>query len=314
MAGEYKDKKASLIVFGIIEILGGLLCALLAAIIIISVAISPNEMSVLQIWMGMSVYVFLAVWLIWMAIGTIRARRWTRVLMLAASWLMLAVGILAMGMMVFILSKSYASLGLPNEIAKGILIGTYITLAVIYLLVPAVGILFYGNRNVRATVEHHDPGPSWTEHCPLPVLILVVILAMVFASSMMMAFMNFAIPVFGTILTGWKGAVVLLGVLGSCIALAVGVYRQRSAAWWGVLAGLFLSTASQLVTFSRVDLMEFYEAMGYSDQMLQQMQSMNWMDSSMFGVIAAVYAVPGFIYLLLIKRYFKKSTWDEDDG
>ncbi len=314
MEGEYRDRTASLLVFGIVEILGGLLCALLAATMIVPLVISPNEMSLQQVLMGMSVYVFLAVWLICMATGTIRIRRWARVLMLAASWLMLVCGILAMGMMFFILPKCYSSVDMPDEIAKVVLIGTYIFMAVIYLLFPAVGVLFHGNRNVRATFEHHDSVPSWTEQCPLPVLVLVLMLAMATVSVLMMVFMNFAIPFFGTIVAGWKGAIILVSCVFVLISLAFGVYRLRPLAWWGVLALFSLGVASQLITFSRIELISYYEAMGYSEQMLEQMRAMNWMEGSLLGAIAAIYAVPGFIYLLLIKRYFEKPNRGEGDG
>ncbi len=308
----FRDKKACLIVFGIFELLGGLLCALLAAVALIPLAIAPNEMSMPQIFMGMSVYVFLAVWLIWMAIGTIRARRWARLLMLAASWLMLVCGILAMVMMFFLLPKCYAAVGMSDEMVTLVLLGTYGFMALVYLLFPAIGILFYGNRNVRATIEHADPGPSWTERCPLPVLILVIMLAMASSSILMMGFMNFTMPFFGTLVSGWQGAIVLPGCSFICVALAFGVYKLRVAAWWGALTMLFLGTLSQLITYSRIDLMDFYEAMGYSEKMLQQIQSMNWVDSPMFGAMSIFYAVPGLIYLLLLKRYFKKPNQGEE--
>lgn len=306
MQEEYRNKKSSLVVFGIVEILGGLCCALLTAIALIPLIVSPNDSSIPQIVPGLLVYIFLSIWLIWMAIGTIRARRWARTLMLAGSWLMLAYGILAMGVIFFILPKCYASLEIPNEMTSALLIGTYVFMAVIYLLFPTIGILFYGNRNVRATIEHSDPGPSWTDCYPLPVLVLVMMLAMAAASMLMMSFMNFTMPFFGILVTGWQGAIVLFCCFSICVALAFGAHRLRSVAWWGVLGVLSLGLVSQLITFSRIDLMDFYEVMGYSDQMMQQMRDMNWMDAPMFVAMSLTYAVPTLIYLLLIKRYFEK--------
>jgi hypothetical protein len=314
MTGGYRDKTAGLVVLGIIEIMGGLLCGLLAAVTMIPLVLSSDGAEVPQMIVGMMFYAFLAVWLIWMAIGTIRARRWARRLMLAASWLMLICGILAMGMMFFILPKAYSANEIPDAMAKAMMAGTYIFLAVIYLLFPAIGILFYGGRNVRATFEHRDPGPSWTEQCPLPLLVLVIMLAMAAVSLSMMTLMNFAMPFFGAIAVGWKGAVLVLTCCAVCIVLAFAVYQQRPSAWWGVLAMLSLGTASQLITFGRVDPIAFYEAMGYSGKMLEQMRSMNWVNGSTFIVMSAVYALPVFIYLLLIKRYFGIYNKGEDDG
>ena len=116
--------------------------------------------------------------------------------------------------------------------------------------------------------------------------------------------MNFATPFFGTIISGWPGAVVLLCSLGILISLAVGVYKLRLGAWWGALAMLLLGTLSQLITYSRSDIMDYYVAMGYSDQMLLQLNQMDWMNGQIFSIMAVGYAVSGVIYLLFLRRYF----------
>ncbi len=94
MDAAFKNKKASLIVFGIFELLAGLLCALMAAVMLIPLTIASGELPASQILPGMAVYGVLAAGLMTMGIGTIRARRRARVLMLAVSWLMLVCGIM----------------------------------------------------------------------------------------------------------------------------------------------------------------------------------------------------------------------------
>jgi hypothetical protein len=308
MDGEYKDRKAGLIVFGVFEILGGLFCALFFAMAVLSLLfVGEDAASLRQIAMGSSVYAFLAVWFIGNGIGTVRARRGTRLLMLASSWLFLVCGLLAMVMMIFVLPKSFSSTEMAPEMVKPVLVIVYIVLAVIYLLFPTLGILFYGNRNVRATIEHRDPAPSWMEGCPLPVLVLVIMLLLGALSLMMLCFSNFALPFWGIIISGWVGAVVLLGCVGLCLWLAQGVYHLRLSAWWGVLTLLLLGLVSQLVTYSRIDIMDYYVEMGYSDQMLLQLNNMEWISGTMFNAMAIFYSAPGFIYLLFLKRYFKSG-------
>ena len=95
----FKDKTAGLIVVGIFEILGGLFSGLLFFLSLLSMMLLPDELSSKQTLMGSSVYAFFAVWLIWMGIGTIRARRTARLLMLASSWIMGVCGVFAMAMM-----------------------------------------------------------------------------------------------------------------------------------------------------------------------------------------------------------------------
>jgi hypothetical protein len=313
MSEEFKERTASLIVWGIFQLFGGVLCALLAVFTFIPLMVLPSEVAPAQVIPGMLVYVFLAVGLIWSAIGTIRARRWAQRLMLAASWLMLACGILAMGMMAFILPRSFEAVGMQPEIIKGVLIFTYTLLVVLYLLIPGLGILFYGNRNIRATIEHRDPGPSWTDQCPLPVLILVVLLVLALVSFLMLMFMNCAVPFFGIIITGWQGAIVLLGCVAGCLLLAFGVYKLRQGAWWGMLVLLVLGCASQLITYRRIELLEYYDAMGYTDQIMQSVQKMDWLNGAGMSVMAMVYALPGLIYLLWVKRYFDGQNKGEND-
>lgn len=308
----YKDKKASLVVFGIFEIIGGLLCALLALVTLLPLVLTPDKMPMRQMMPGMLVYVFLSVWLIWMGIGTIRACRWARILMLVASWLMLVCGVMAMGMMGFLLPKSFASSGMPDAMVMPVMVITSITLAVFYLLLPTIGILFYGGRNIRATFEHCNPTPSWLEQCPLPVLALALMLALSMVSMTMLCFVNFAIPFFGIILSGWAGAIGLLCGFGICGLLAVGVFKRRPAAWWGTLAMLLLGVSSQMITYSRIDMMDYYAAMGYADQMLQQMKTVGWSGTT-FQIMGVIYALPALACLLWLKRYFRTDdVWMDE--
>jgi len=59
MDGEYKDKKAGLIVMGIFEILGGLFCGIFFALSLLSLAVLGDEISTKQTLIGSSVRPFL---------------------------------------------------------------------------------------------------------------------------------------------------------------------------------------------------------------------------------------------------------------
>jgi hypothetical protein len=303
---EYKDRIASLIVWGIFLILGGLLCAFMVAIMFIPLIFSQGEVPVMQLIPGMLVYVCMGIWMIWMGMGTLRARRWAQRLMLATSWLMLYCGIMAMGMMAFILPRIFSSIEIPEETVKIVMGFTCCILFVVYILLPVSGVLFYGNRNIRATIEHRDAGPSWTERCPLPVFILVISLLLSLISLLMLGFMNCVVPFFGILLNGLMGALILLPIGAICCGLAYGIYQQRPVAWWGVLTLLLLACLSQWMTFSQIDLMAYYEAMGYTEQMMQSFEQMRWLDESgLMRSMGLMYAVPTLIYLLCIKRFFK---------
>ena len=86
---EFKDRQTGLIVFGILEILLGCLCALLVPLMIWGQAMSaqatggaPNFRMAIP---GALVYAMLAVALVWLGIGSMRFRRWARALLLILS-------------------------------------------------------------------------------------------------------------------------------------------------------------------------------------------------------------------------------------
>jgi tetrahydromethanopterin S-methyltransferase subunit D len=91
----FKDRKAGLLVFGILQItLGGAGAVLMffATINIIASPIlkespaRPVSAAALAIWYFCA-GAFLAVWSVWTGVGSIKARRWARVLILASSWI-----------------------------------------------------------------------------------------------------------------------------------------------------------------------------------------------------------------------------------
>ena len=96
----YKDRKTGLAVFGAIQIAMGALCALFVPLMIMGMLVAAvkdkgadEALSMRAMIPGLLVYVLLAIWFIWMGIGSILARRWARALCLVASWLWLISGI-----------------------------------------------------------------------------------------------------------------------------------------------------------------------------------------------------------------------------
>ncbi len=311
---DYKDKSSSLIVFGIFEIIGGLLMSFFCLISLIPMLLPQSDQAQgQQLFSTLIIYACLAVWLITMGIGTIRGRRWARLLMLAVSWISLGVGAGAMVMITFILPKSLQS-SMSKEIASVALIFILGFASLVYLLFPIIGILFYRGPNVRATFEQKDPNVSWTEKCPLPILVLIMMLALVWPTVGTMGAMNFVLPLFGTLVSGWTGAAVLLVGVGICTSLIPGVYRSRSYAWWSVMILLVLSMLSQLITYSRIDPMEFYVRAGYSGQMLDLMQKQNWATAKTFSWMALLYGLPVLFYLAVIRGYFTSGELAEKGG
>src|SRR5882757_285048 len=94
----YKDRSSGLVIFGILTLLLGCLAGLFVPLMLFGqmmAAKAPNAPPVNHATMlpGVAVYVLLAVALIWLGIGSIKARRWARALLLIFSWSWLIMGV-----------------------------------------------------------------------------------------------------------------------------------------------------------------------------------------------------------------------------
>ncbi len=307
----FKDRSGGLIAVGIFEILGSVLNALTFILMVVILLIEPSDSPLSYSLMTLLIYATLSVWLLVMGIGTIRGSRWARLLMLSASWFGLITGISCIGFMAIMFPSMLSSQNMPKESALVVVTITGVILTIMYLILPLIGILFYSGRNVRATCEHRHPNPSWTERCPLPVLILALLMCLSIFSGIMQIMTNFIHPFFGTLLSGTPGLIAWI-INGLCCALiAVGLYKLKPAAWWGVLVYYALFMTSNILTFSRITMDEFYSTANYPESLQIQMQQLPWMDEMWFIKIGLLYIIPMLIYLLFIKRYFEQPKTEE---
>jgi len=307
----FKDRSGALIAMGVFEILGSVLMALFSGLMVAALLMTPSGYPLSYGLISVAMYAAISIWFLVMGIGTIRGSRWARMLMLSASWFSLLAGITAMLFVTSVFPKMFSGVEMGKEaiIIAAITVG--VTLSTIYLLLPLTGILFYSGRNVRATCEHRHPVPSWTERCPLPVLILVLLMFTSACSGLMQTITNFIYPFFGTLLSGTPGLTAWITNGAVCLFIAAGLYKQKPAAWWGVLVYYALFMLSNILTFSRITMADFYRIANYPESLQIQMQQSGWMDEMWFIKIGLLAAVPTLIYLLFIKRYFEQPEPEE---
>jgi len=160
---------------------------------------------------------------------------------------------------------------MPAEAIMAMQIISGAVLACIYLLLPALFLLFYHRASVRATCQRRDPQTRWTDRCPMPVLALSIILGFS-AVSMPLSAAVYSVPLFGVFMSGAVGAVVMLLIALAMAYLARGTYRLQMAAWWGTLLLWIVGTLNMAVTFSQTGLMEMYEKMGMPPAQLEMMR------------------------------------------
>ncbi len=310
----FKDRKTGLVVFGILHIIFGGFCALMVPFMIFAMIVSTvldnsaaAPMSPAMMIPGILLYVLVAVWFICMGIGSIQARRWARALVLVSSWLWLISGIIGLIFMLLLMPGMYEKMGESGQMPPGVArIMKYIMIGfmtVLYVIIPAVLVLFYGNKNVKATCEFRDTKVRWTDKCPLPVLALSLMFGLWAVSMPFTVFYGFAIPFFGSILTGLSGAGVVLLVTLLAGYVAWGTYRLSINAWWCAVLLITAWALSAAITFSRVSILDFYEKMNFPEQQLDTMKQFSI--SQDYMVLFLVHWAAAFlVYLLYTRRYF----------
>lgn len=316
-ASDFRDRKIGLVVFGILQIILGGLCALAVPFMILGMIasktfgdVSATPMSARLMIPSVLLYFIVAVWFIWMGIGSIKARRWARALVLVTSWLWLISGIggfvFALAFMPDIYNQMAQTGQLPQEMAVIMKCAMFGFMTVFYVIVPGALVLFYGSKNVKATCEFRDREVRWTDKCPLPVLALSLIFGVWAGSMLLMGFHGWAIPFFGRILSGIRGAgVSLVGVL-LLGYVALGTYRLRIKAWWCGILVIVAWALSTGITFSRVSLFDFYEKMNFPEQQLDIMKQWDVLQNSTMALFMGLWFVGFLVYFIYTRRYFTR--------
>jgi hypothetical protein len=311
----FKNRSTGLALFGVLQIILGGLCALAIPSMLFGIIASATldnrfatPMSARTAIPGLLFYLLIAMWFISMGIGSMRARRWARALTLVFSWIWLITGVIGFVFVGLLMPDMFEQMSrggqIPQEIA---VIMTYVVIAfmtVIYIIIPGVFVLFYGSKNVKMTCEVQDPRVRWTDKIPLPVLALTLIFAFGGFCMPMMVFYGSVVPVFGRLVNGIPGALILLFIALTLAFLARGTYTLRTSAWWGAFVLSTLGGMTTIITFLRVNLMEFYERMNFPVQQMEIMQQVSLPANTSLAVCTALWIIAFLGYLLYTRRYF----------
>lgn len=310
----YKDRSVGLAVFGVLLMVMGGLCALAVPLMIVGLVMAmmgpgaPPGFVLRTMVPGLMLYAIAAVVFIWVGFGSYQARRWARALILVLSWIWLVSGI---GGMVFwavfmphFLNQMAGTRGMPPGGIVGMAIGMSVFMAVIYLILPGVFVLFYQSRHVKATCERRDPQERWTDRCPLPVLAVSVLMVFFLYGVLSSVATNFAIPFFGLILSGVAGAVVVIPLAAVLGSLAYATYKLKMSGWWGSVVLYGLWAVSYFVTFSGRSMLDYYEAMGLPVESIDLIKDQGMVQSSYMPWATAASTAALFAYLLFVRRYF----------
>jgi hypothetical protein len=317
----YKDCSGGLTVFGILTILFGCVAGLFCLLMLAQAATSEAmraQVGLQGILPGVFMYGGLGVALVWLGIGSIMARRWARALLLIFSWLCLITGVAGLLFMVFFMPQMLANMsaggaagqpGLSPRLQAVVMAVVCLMFGVFLIIVPAVWIFFYGNRDVKATCEMRDPVTRWTDSCPLPVLALALLFMISAPFMLVIPLMGHGVmPFFGGFLTGIPGAMYCL-ILGALWGYAAWLlYKLEPRGWWLILIVMCVLMASGLLTFARHDMLEMYRLMGYPEAQIEQIQRSGLFVKNQMTWMMALSMLPFLGYLLFIKKYFRRSA------
>lgn len=321
----YTDRSTGLMVFGIIQIILGLLSALMVPLVVLGVFLSragpAGSMRPGQYVSSIATYVFLSAALLTLGFGSIQARRWAHALTLIVSWYGIITGTLTTilltavlpVMMRSIFSHAQKNAGTPAPPFSTAVMAVFLTVTIVFMaffliFVPLAFIIFYSRHDVALTCQHRDPVERWTDRTPLPVLGASVVL---FLGSLYMLTTALSLPMFpffGRYLTGLPGAACLFGLAVLDIYMAIALFRRQPAGWWLAIVTVPLLLLSMSLTYAKADLMHAYQKLGFSDQQLQIVNANPMFRGHIILWWSLLTLVIFFVYLIWLKRYFRQSS------
>ncbi len=316
----YKDRSAGLVVFGVFTILLGVLCGLMVPLMLLGQVMSAQHSNAPAPPQAMLLpglmYAGLAVALVWLGIGSIKARRWARALLLIFSWSCLVMGVTMVPVMAVLLPKSLASAngstpagqpGVSSSAMIAITDGICLFLGVIFILIPAVWVFFYGSRHVKATCEARNPASGWTDMCPLPLLAVSLWLWSAVPMFVLVPVVYHGVaPFFGAFIQGPLGGLFYLFMAAIWAWAGWRLYRLDVRAWWVVLVTLVLFSVSSLLTYAHHDPMEMYRLMGYPEPQIEQIQKTGLLTGHRLTWLTACSMIPFSGDVLFVKKYLRK--------
>ena len=319
----FRDRGTGLIVFGVFQIILGLLAALMVPLVALGTFMSrlapSGSMRLGQFVSSAATYGFIAVALLGLGIGSVQMKRWARALTLVTSWYWLVMGALVTILLTAVLPvfmrsvlgqiKQNGSNAPSPEMLAGIM-AVFLTLIIIFMafflvMVPIAFVVFYGREDVAETCRRRDLVERWTDRTPLPVLGASVVF---FIGALYLLLTGITLPMFpffGRYLTGIAGSLCFIAMAGIDAYLAIAFFRLRAAGWWFAVFVVPLRLLSVAFTYAKGDMMQAYSKMGMSDAQLKMLNSNPMFRGQVLLWWGLISMLLFFAYILWLKRYFK---------
>jgi len=322
----YRDRGTGLTIFGVVQIILGLLAALMVPLIALGAFMSRlapgGTMRPGQIISGVATYAFAAAALLALGIGSVRMKSWARALTLVTSWYWLIMGVLATVLLTAVLPvvmkgvlaqmKQSSADASSADMSTGVM-AVILTLIIIFaafflMLVPIAFVIFYSRKDVAETCRRRDPVERWTDRTPLPVLGASVALCTGSLYMLLVGLTTPLFPFFGSYLTGIAAVACFVVLAALDLYISVALFRLQLSGWWIAIAALSIRMVSMILTYSRADLRQAYSKMGMSDAQLEMLNSSPLLRGHVLLWWSMLSMVLFLGYMVWLKRYFKPAA------
>lgn len=311
--------KVGLLIFGIILILFGLLCALFVPLSLLPLVLDwPEEMRPApggQVF-AMVFYAIIAGIAIWLGIGSIQCKRWSRALILVLSCFGLVVGFFSLGWMMFAKDAMVAMMTASAK-ASGdnsieglgtiMMVSIFAFMVVFYLIIPGSFAAFYRLRSVRATCEARDPKPAWTDRVPLPLLGLSIAFVLMGVCFLGMLGYGPVAPFFTILLRGAPAGVTIVLMSGLLVYSGILLCQQKEAGWWLGVIQTVLWMVSFVFVSHGMGLAEVYRAMNMPEQQVKLMEESGLLEEMHLMPMMIAWIIVFLGYATFCRRYLKPA-------
>jgi hypothetical protein len=319
----YRDRRTLLVIFGIVQIILGLLAALMVPLMALGAFMSRlapgGAMRPGQLVSGVATYALTSAVFLTLGIGSVQTKRWAHALTLVTSWYWLILGtvgtvvltaVLPVTMKHALAQAQQNSASAPSaDITTGVM-AVIITVMIVFftfflVMLPIAFVAFYGRKDVELTCRQRDPVERWTDRTPLPVLGASIAFFTGSLYTLLLAVTSPMFPLFGHYLTGIPAAGCLVLLAGLDLYLAIALFRLQLSGWWLAIIAAPVRMSATAFGYSRAGLMQAYAKLGWSDAQLQMLNSNPIFHSRIILGMGVIMMLGFFGYLLWLKRYFK---------
>ena len=323
LPASFKNRRGWLIALGVFEILIACVCLLFAALTLMGLLLLSHanrpaggpQLSTAGAVLASLFYGGLAALFLVLGVGSIKCKNWARIGSQIVSGFWLFTGILTGFVVFFVVPAVIEQQGIvPPEQRRLVITGTVLAVTVLMVLPPAILLVFYSLKSVRATclgttvmrtAAIGSDGRAVGQP-PVPVILLALYECLgamaLFSLLIVKANVVFGIVVRGPAAILLMTAHAVLSVIAACL-----VYRRDYLGWAISLFKTLFWAASWVFTLLSRDLIDLYREMGLADQQMLIFRQLPHFHAVVLVSTTAGFAVSGAL-IFYTKKFFSKSA------